>query len=67
MLYTHINMYHTLPLWQVVHVITELFSENPDLYEQVAVISFFPRILYKVLNACLIVVILVYVQVSKNH
>ena len=33
---------------QSVKVILNLFSENPDIYDRVAVVSFYPYILYKV-------------------
>ena len=33
---------------QSVKVILNLFSENPDMYDRVAVVSFYPYILYKV-------------------
>ena len=33
---------------QSVKVILDLFSENPDVYDRVAVVSFHPNILYKV-------------------
>ena len=33
---------------QCVKVILDLFSENPDVYDRVAVVSFHPNILYKV-------------------
>lgn len=35
---------------QSVEVILNLFSENPDMYDRVAVVSFYPYILYKVCN-----------------
>lgn len=33
---------------QAVKVILDLFSENPGMYDHVAVVSFYPHILYKV-------------------